>query len=221
VYNQRLPSSEKYERLDRVVSARCLHSKRRHKCYRNNYTSTKMLIGLPQQPHYYVFCKVLLLLFIIILQTEWLINLTTTNDKWNNTNSMVGISGVTIIFGLPRQTFATGPSSPLGIINSDRSGTVKWVGRGDDFVKYRYTVLIHNSGHFGPRLLLWTPATQALPGLPMARYATGRYQTNQMRTVADWLRLYGELLPELNTDIAQAELEIQGSAKRRRWINTT
>jgi len=28
----------------------------------------------------------------------------------------------------------------FGIIDSDRPGTVKQVGRGDDFVKYRYTV---------------------------------------------------------------------------------
>jgi len=31
------------------------------------------------------------------------------------------------------------------------------------------TVLIHNSGHFGPPLPFWAPA---LPGLPMASYAT-------------------------------------------------
>jgi len=36
------------------------------------------------------------------------------------------------------------------------------------------TVLIHNSGHFGPFLPFWAPGPPALPGLPMASYATGR-----------------------------------------------
>jgi len=30
------------------------------------------------------------------------------------------------------------------------------------------TVLIHNSGHFGPPLQFWAPWPPALPGLPMA-----------------------------------------------------
>jgi len=34
------------------------------------------------------------------------------------------------------------------------------------------TVLIHNSGHFGPPLPFWAPRPPALPGLPMASYAT-------------------------------------------------
>jgi len=33
-------------------------------------------------------------------------------------------------------------------------------------------VLIHKSGHFGPPLPFWAAAPQALPGLPMAIYAT-------------------------------------------------
>jgi len=36
------------------------------------------------------------------------------------------------------------------------------------------TVLIHNSGHFGPPLPFWAPGPPALPGLPMASYATGK-----------------------------------------------
>jgi len=34
------------------------------------------------------------------------------------------------------------------------------------------TVLIHNSGHFGPPLPFWAPGPPALPGAPMASYAT-------------------------------------------------
>ena len=33
------------------------------------------------------------------------------------------------------------------------------------------TVLIHNSGHFGPPLPFWALGPPALPGLPMASYA--------------------------------------------------
>jgi len=33
------------------------------------------------------------------------------------------------------------------------------------------TVLIHNSGHFGPPLPFWAPGPPALPGAPMASYA--------------------------------------------------
>ena len=32
---------------------------------------------------------------------------------------------------------------------------------------------MHNSGHFGPLLPFWAPGPPALPGLPMASYATG------------------------------------------------
>jgi len=32
---------------------------------------------------------------------------------------------------------------------------------------------MHNSGHFGPPLPFWAPGPPALPGLPMASYATG------------------------------------------------
>jgi len=40
------------------------------------------------------------------------------------------------------------------------------------------TVLIHNSGHFGPLLPFWAgPLAPALPGLPMASYATGSKST--------------------------------------------
>jgi len=34
-------------------------------------------------------------------------------------------------------------------------------------------VLIHDSGHFGFPLPFWAPGPPALPGLPMASYATG------------------------------------------------
>ena len=34
------------------------------------------------------------------------------------------------------------------------------------------TVLIHNSGHFGPPLPFCAPGPPALPGLPVASYAT-------------------------------------------------
>ena len=53
-------------------------------------------------------------------------------------------SGVTIIFALPPANIRCG-----------------------------LTVLIHNSGHFGPPLPFWAPGPPVLPGLPMASYATG------------------------------------------------
>jgi len=36
---------------------------------------------------------------------------------------------------------------------------------------------IHNSGHFGPSLPFWAPGPPALPGLPMASYATAQKDT--------------------------------------------
>ena len=36
--------------------------------------------------------------------------------------------------------------------------------------------MIHNSGHFGPPLPFWAPEPPALPGLPMASYATARHR---------------------------------------------
>ena len=39
-------------------------------------------------------------------------------------------------------------------------------------IRYGLTVLIHNLGHFGPPLPLLAPGPPALPGLPMASYAT-------------------------------------------------
>ena len=41
-------------------------------------------------------------------------------------------------------------------------------------IRYGLTVLIHNSGHFGPPLPFWGPRPPALPGLPMASYAIVR-----------------------------------------------
>jgi len=40
-------------------------------------------------------------------------------------------------------------------------------------IRYWLTVLIHNSGHFGPPKPFWAPGPPVLPGLPMASYATG------------------------------------------------
>jgi len=53
-------------------------------------------------------------------------------------------------------------------------------------IRYRLTVLIHNSGHFGPPLPFWAPGPPALPGLPMASYATGHFY---QLVVDSWLRL--------------------------------
>ena len=39
-------------------------------------------------------------------------------------------------------------------------------------ILYGLTVLIHNSGHFEPPLSFWAHGPPALPGLPMASYAT-------------------------------------------------
>ena len=39
---------------------------------------------------------------------------------------------------------------------------------------------VYNSGHFGPPLPFWAPGPPALPGLPMASYATG-LNLNQAR----------------------------------------
>ena len=51
---------------------------------------------------------------------------------------------------------------------------------------YRHiTVLIHNSGHFGPRLPFWAPGPPALPGLPMASYATDSQTDKQTDTQTD------------------------------------
>jgi len=45
-------------------------------------------------------------------------------------------------------------------------------GPGEHSLHSLITVLIHNSGHFGPPLPFWAPGPPALPGLPMASYAT-------------------------------------------------
>jgi len=71
-------------------------------------------------------------------------------------------SGVTIILG-PRQTFATN-------VKVSRQGW--WFC--EIPVHSLITVLIHNSGHFGPPLPFWAPAPPALPVLSMASYATER-----------------------------------------------
>jgi len=62
-------------------------------------------------------------------------------------------------FWAPRQTFATG----------------------------LVLVLIHNSGHFGSPLPFWASGPPALPGLPMASYATGHYDFVNLQCSLDRL----------------------------------
>jgi len=53
-------------------------------------------------------------------------------------------------------------------------------------IRYRLTVLMHNSGHFGPPYRFGPLGPPALPGLPMASYATGHFY---QLVVDSWLRL--------------------------------
>ena len=64
------------------------------------------------------------------------------------------------------------PFEGLNLDNNRRSGVTKIFGPPTNIRYSLVTVLIHNSGHFGPHLPFWAPGPPALPGLPMASYAT-------------------------------------------------
>ena len=59
-------------------------------------------------------------------------------------------------------------------------------------IRYGLTVLIHNSSDFGPPLPFWAPGSPALPGLPMASYATGVWSgSRQWRHSSEIVKILG------------------------------
>jgi len=62
-------------------------------------------------------------------------------------------------------------------------------------IRYWLTVLIHNSGHFGPPKPFWAPGSPVLPGLPMASYATGTASLSLFMQLAGTLmqQIFGSL----------------------------